>query len=327
MEQTKPLSGSTPGKVEDAVREHRPSPRARGARRGLSLTAALGLCLAVSLGGCAWLADKQRELVYRPTPGSFSTWAPVSANDVPLWLTQPVSPSSSERIRAIWMPQPDPKAPAVLYLHGTFRNVFQNRPKIVPIFEAGYSVLAVDYRGWGESTDITPSEATIMADAEVAWAEFAWRVPEAQRRVIYGHSMGSGVAVELARRHQGTPARRQYGALVLEAAFTSLPDVASDYGGVGKLGAWLTTERFASLDKIKALTVPKWFVVGTDDNTVPPKHSQRLFDAAPEPKSLIVFEGGSHSRLQDKDPAKYRQLWTDIATWLRVGTNASAAAR
>ena len=325
MEQTKPLSGSTSGQAADTVLVHRPPPCAQRARRGLSLTAALGLCLAVSLGGCAWLADKQRELVYRPTPGSFDAWSQVSANDVPLWLTQAVSPNNNERIRAIWMPQPDPKAPAVLYLHGTFRNVFQNRPKIVPIFEAGYSVLAVDYRGWGESTDITPSEATIMADAEVAWAEFAWRVPEAHRRVIYGHSMGSGVAVELARRHRTPTGRAQYGALVLESAFTSLPDVARDYGGVGRLGAWLTTERFASLDKVATLPAPKWFVVGSDDNTVPPSHSQRLFDAAAPPKSLIVFDGGSHSRLQDKDPAKYRQLWNDVATWLRAGATATSS--
>lgn len=300
------------------------SPGWRQALRAWPLAAAASF--ACMLPGCAWLADQQRELLYRPTPGVLAQWHGISDADEPLWLTQVVDEQTNHEIRALWIPQKDPRAPAVLYLHGTFRNLFQNRPKIEPIYAAGYSVLAIDYRGWGESTDITPSEASILADAEVAWREFAWRVPDARRRVVYGHSMGSGVAIELARRHQGTAAAPGLGALVVEAAFTSMPDIARPRGTLGRVAAWLTTEQFNSIDKIPDITVPKWFLVGTADNTVPPMHSQALFNAATQPKSLIVFDGGSHSRMQEKDPDKYRATWQEVARWLAAPAPAAAPA-
>jgi uncharacterized protein len=277
------------------------------------LVASAALCL----NGCSWLATTQRKLVYRPTPGSIEGWESISGQDEPLWLSQPLGPRLTQGVRALWIPQPDPQAPAVLYLHGTFRHMVQNRPKILPIYRAGFSVLAVDYRGWGESTPMVPSEDTIMADAEVAWREFTWRVPQAHRRVLYGHSMGSGVAVELAVRHRNATGTPAYGAVVLESAFTSLPGIARDHGSLGRIAAWITTEQFASIDKIPRVPGPKWFLTGSADNTVPPLHSRRLFDAASDPRSLVVFPGGTHSRMQESDPQRYQRVWTEVAEWLK----------
>src|SRR3974390_1618162 len=95
------------------------------------LLAWLGLS---ALSGCAWVDAKQRALIYRPTPGALQDWHAVTPHDELLWL--PVSVRSKDHraatapqgVRAIWVPHSDPQAPAVLYLHGTFRNVFQNRP-------------------------------------------------------------------------------------------------------------------------------------------------------------------------------------------------------
>lgn len=285
-----------------------------------------GAGAALCLNGCAWLADKQRKLVYRPTPGSIEAWVPIGPRDESLWLTQRIDRDETQGVRALWIPQADPTAPAVLYLHGTFRHMVQNRPKILPIWQAGYSVLAVDYRGWGESEAIVPSEASIMADAELAWQEFTWRVREPARRVLYGHSMGTGVAVELARRHQddGPGPGPALGALVLESAFTSLPGIAEDYGGIGHLAAAITTEEFRSLDKIGSIRVPKWFMAGSADRTVPPVHSQRLYEAASEPRHLVPFEGGNHSRMQESDPARYRAVWDEVRQTLRLRAEAEA---
>lgn len=273
---------------------------------------------ALCLNGCGWLADVQRKLVYRPTPGAIDQWQAIGPHDEAVWLTQSTDPRSSQGVRALWIPQADARAPVVLYLHGTFRHMVQNRPKILPIWQAGFAVLAVDYRGWGESASIVPSEASIMADAELAWQEFIWRVPEPSRRVVYGHSMGSGVAVELAIRHQndGPGPRPALGALVLESAFTSLPGIAADHGGLGRIAAAITTEEFRSLDKIGRVNLPKWFMVGTADRTVPPIHSQRLYDAAQEPRQLVRFEGGGHSRMQESDPARYRAVWDEVRATL-----------
>jgi hypothetical protein len=276
------------------------------------------LLLPVLLGvsGCAWLDVKQRGWIYRPTPGQLADWAPITAHDEPLWLALPGVDANGapQRLRAIWVPAADPGAPAVLYLHGTFRNLFQNRPKIAAIQAAGFSVLAVDYRGWGESASALPSEASIVADAELAWAEFARRAPDPAARILFGHSMGSGVAVELALRH---PAPAAYAALVLESAMTSMPDIARAQGLLGSLAAWATTQQFNSLAKIARIDAPTWFLSGTADNTVPSRQSRQLYDAAQGSRHLELFEGGSHSGLAQEFPERYRAVWREVAAALQ----------
>ena len=294
-------------------------PLLRGCKASILLVVALTL-----LSGCAWLDTKQRGWIYRPTPGVLADWKPITAHDEPIYLSPSgLRPDANgatgpapQRLRAIWVPAEDPQAPAVLYLHGTFRNLFQNRPKIAAIHDAGFSVLAVEYRGWGESTPLLPSEASIVEDAELAWIEFQRRVPQARDRIIFGHSMGSGVAVELALRHREPPA---YGALVLESAMTSMPDIARDQGMLGSFAALLTTQHFASVDKIADISVPKWFLTGSADNTVPSHQSQRLYDTAQGDKHLELFKGGSHSGLAQEFPERYRAVWRDVAAKLAGG--------
>jgi hypothetical protein len=277
------------------------------------------------LSGCAAIDAQQREKVYRPTPGTLADWKPVTARDEPIWLEMPAAEpgAPAQRLRAIWIPAADPAAPSVLYLHGTFRNMFQNRPKIAAISAAGLSVLAVDYRGWGESTSLLPSEATIMQDAEVAWAELVRRAPRVDSRVIFGHSMGSGVAVELALRHADPPA---YGALVLESAMTSMPDMLRDYGAIGVILAPLVTQQFASIDKIDRIGPPKWFMSGSADKVVPPRQTQRLYDAAGGVKHIEMFDGGSHSGLHQEFEQRYQAVWRGVAASLASGPVVGAAA-
>ena len=289
----------------------------------LTLRLTLGLALLTpALSGCAWLDVKQRGWIYRPTPGQLSDWQAITPQDEAFWLSRPDDTAQpgpgpgapAQRLRAIWVPGPDVAAPAVLYLHGTFRNLFQNRAKIAAIQAAGFAVLAVDYRGWGESSAVLPSEASIVEDAELAWAEFQRRVPQAAARIIFGHSMGSGVAVELALRHRAGPA---YGALVLESAMTSMPDIARAQGFWGGVAAWVTTQQFASINKIGQIDAPKWFLTGTADNTVPSRQTERLYAAAHGPRQLERFDGGSHSGLAQEFPARYRAIWQQVAATVK----------
>lgn len=281
---------------------------------------AIVLLLAASLAsGCAWFDTRQRNLIYRPTPGTVADWQPITAHDEALWLDLPTMPGhESQRLRAMWVPQPDPAAPAVLYLHGTYRNVFQNQPKINAIHAAGFAVLALEYRGYGDSSFQLPSEQSVNEDTERGWVELERRVSDPARRVIYGHSMGSGAATALAWRHrpQGA-APPAYGALVLESAFTSLPDIARDSGTFGGLLAPLATQRFASIELIDAISAPKWFIAGTADRTVPAVHSQRLFDASSGARALVLIDGGGHSRLYRDDPTRYAATWAEVACYLR----------
>lgn len=288
---------------------------------------ALGLVLLIGASGCSHLQARQREAIYRPTPGIPASFtglqAPDEAYSLPWSEPQAVRLIGGERLPAgapqsvhlWWMPQASGPGPSLLYLHGTFRNLYRNRPKIDALREAGFTVLAVDYRGWGASTPLSPSEASILQDAQLAWAEFARRVPDPRQRVIYGHSMGGGVAVALAAslRHP-----QDYAALVLESTFTSLPDVAASAGLLGRVGAVLTTEHMDSLQRIGAVQAPLLMLHGTADATVPFALGQRLFEAARMPeKTWVPIEGGAHSTLQSDAPALYQQTLRGLADRLR----------
>ena len=258
------------------------------------------LCgIAATLLGCAWLDTKQRELVYRPTPGRPAGFAGLRPGDLEYKVGL-----GSDQVQFWWLPNADPQAPTLLYLHGTFRNLYQNLRKVEALRDAGFSVVALDYRGWGESTPILPSEASIYADANLAWGELVRRQPEPRKRVIFGHSMGSGVAVELAsQRHAGV----DYGGLMLESSFTRLPDVARANGNLGTFAAMFATQEFNSLGKIGRVDAPILMLHGSADNTVPVALGRRLFEAAPKGTRWVEIANGSHSGLDREAPQEYRQ--------------------
>ncbi|KNZ32232.1 MAG: hypothetical protein AD742_12860 [Methylibium sp. NZG] len=264
------------------------------------------LGLVLSLGGCAWFDAKQRQLVLRPTPGSAPAgFAGLRAGDQAFAVAVPgATPGTFDSLQMWWLPHADPSAPTLLYLHGTFRNLYQNVPKIDALRDAGFAVLAVDYRGWGDSTPIIPSEATIYADADVAWAELQRRESDPNRRVIYGHSMGGGVAVELASRLRH---RIDYGALILESTFTRGADVAFATNWLLGVISRFSSQKFDSLAKIGRVDAPVLMLHGDADRTVPVALGRKLRDAAPAGTRWVEFAGGSHSRLQSDAPAEYRQ--------------------
>ena len=277
------------------------------------------LCLicgvATTLIGCAWFDAKQRELVFRATPGQPGNFPGLRAGDLAFTVDVPgAAAGRNEQLHMWWLPNANAQAPTLLYLHGTFRNLYQNLPKIDALRDAGFAVLAVDYRGWGDSTPIVPSEATIYADANVAWAELVRRQGDPRKRVIYGHSMGSGVAVELAsRRRVGS----DYGALILESSFPRLPDVAKAVGVIGTIASWFASQEFDSAEKIKAVDAPILMLHGSADKTVPVELGRRLRDAAPKGTRWVEFEGGTHSRLHSDVPVLYQQALRSLIVQLR----------
>ena len=259
----------------------------------------------VSVSACAWLDVKQREIVYRPTPGLESDFSGQRAGDQRYFVKLPaIGDAPAERLELWWLPHADPSAATLLYFHGTFRTLFQNLPKIDALRAAGFSVLAVEYRGWGLSTPITPSEPSIMQDANTAWAELQHLEPRSRSRVLYGHSMGSGVAVDLASRlHVGS----DYGGLILESGFTSFTDIARSAGFVAGLLATASNERFTSIEKIGRVDAPLLMLHGSADATIPLPLGAKLFAAANQPKTWLTVEGGAHSDLQQVDAAGYQR--------------------
>lgn len=222
-------------------------------------------------------------------------------------------PARTEALALWWLPHANPQAPTLLYLHGTFRHLGQNLPKIDALREAGFAVLAVDYRGWGESAAIVPTEASIQADARTAWEELCHRQPQPGRRVIFGHSMGGAVAVALASELQQG---RDYGALILESTFTRMPEVAAVAGFWGRLAASVTSLEFDSLSRVARVDAPLLMLHGTADHTVPVELGRRLRDAARPGVRWVEIPGGTHSRLHSEAPGAYRQALHDLmALW------------
>ncbi|GAB4406906.1 MAG: alpha/beta hydrolase [Rhodoferax sp.] len=256
------------------------------------------------LVACAPLDARLRLAIYRPTLAQTTQSLPsptIQAYTI-------AGPEAGSRVSLWWWAQACAQAPALLYLHGTFRNLAGNAGKIAALHQAGFSVLALDYRGWGESSPTVPSQASIVADARLAWAELQRLQPMPARRVVYGHSMGSGVAVALASR---LPQDALAG-LILESAFTSFADVAREAGfWAGFLAQW-TRERFESQAQIGTVRVPLLMLHGALDDTVPITLGQRLFDAANPPKRWVAFDGGHHSDLHEADGARYQQALRDF---------------
>ena len=280
------------------------------------------LCmLSMSIGGCAWLSAKQSQFALRPTPGRPAGLADDNVlfrpGDV-RWLVSvaPVEGAGAaqpDKLALWWLPHADPQAPTLLYLHGTFRNLYQNLTKIDALRAAGYSVVAVDYRGWGDSTAIVPTEASITADARVAFAELQSRQSDPARRVIFGHSMGGAVAVRLASTlHAVRAGGTDYAALVLESTFTRLPDIAAQAGFWGRVAAAATTLEFDSLSRIGRVDAPLLMLHGTADRTVPVALGRRLRDAAPAGVQWVEIEGGTHSRLHSEAPEIYQQALAQL---------------
>jgi uncharacterized protein len=280
--------------------------RGRSGKSAWGIVRAWLVCGALTtLVGCAWVDSKQRELVYRPTPGRPANFIGLRAGDETYMLDVPgVSADRPDHLQLWWLPNSNPQAPTLLYLHGTFRNLFQNHRKIEVLRDAGFGVVAVEYRGWGESSAVLPSEASINADAAVAWDELARRQPDPNKRVIFGHSMGGGVAIELASHKH---VRSDYAALILESTFTRLPDVAKSVGVLGTIASWFATQEFDSTSKIGTIDAPILMMHGTADKTVPFELGKTLFESAPAGTRWVEFPGGSHSGLDRESPDLYRQ--------------------
>ncbi|RZI82409.1 MAG: alpha/beta hydrolase, partial [Pseudomonas sp.] len=253
---------------------------------------------------------KERELVFRIEPGQASWFRGLPAGVQELDL-RPRTFTANQSLHAWWWPAQRADAPAILYLHGVRWNLTGQLFRIEQLHAMGYSVLAVDYRGFGQSRGDLPSEATVYEDAQVAWERFAQLQPDRNKRLIFGHSLGGAVAVELAAelsrqaQKDGSPSAAR--GLILESTFTSLGDVAAVVADTALPVRWLLSQKFDSIDKIDQVGMPVLLVHGQDDRYVPPRFSQQLYEAAQQPKTLLLVPGASHNNSMSLAGPRYRQ--------------------
>jgi uncharacterized protein len=265
-------------------------------RRSVFSRFVAGLLLAASVGGCAYLTEKQGDLIFRPTRDTW--WGYQNAGLQYEERFVPVG-ANGDRLHAFWAPADDKAAPVLLYLHGARWNLTGSVTRIERWRKLGFSVLAIDYRGFGKSTGESPSEQLSYEDAQAAW-DYLVKAAPGRERYIVGHSLGGAIAVELALR------RPEASGVVLEATFTSIRDMVQ-YTAWRMLPVGLIlTQEFDTIAKIPKIRPPLIVVHGTSDTVVPFEMGERLFAAAPGPKRFIRVEGGNHHNLSSVANDQYR---------------------
>ena len=186
-----------------------------------------------------------------------------------------------------WYWPAESERPAVLFLHGNAGDRSYRLDILRGLHARGYTVLSLDYRGYGGSAGM-PSEDGLYLDAEAA---ATWLKRNGHDQLLYfGESLGTGVAVELARR--SPPA-----ALILEAPFDSLTEVAG-YHFPWLPVRWMLRDRFDSAAKIGRIEAPLLIIHGDEDRVVPQARGRALFEAAAEPKTWIPIPGAGHNDLR-----------------------------
>lgn len=258
--------------------------------------------VAGAIGGCAYLDGKQGELIFRPTQATWWGYKDAGLAYEERWI--PVG-ENGDRLHAFWAPADDKAAPVLLYLHGARWNLTGSVARIERWRKLGFGVLAIDYRGFGKSTAASPSEQLAYEDAEAAW-DYLGRAEPSRPRFIVGHSLGGAIAAELALR------RPQASGLVLEATFTSIPDMVEHTAWRVLPVGLILTQRFDTLAKLPRVRMPVLVVHGTSDAIVPFEMGERLFAAAAGPKRFIRVEGGSHHNLSALAGEQYRAALREL---------------
>ena len=254
------------------------------------------------VGGCAFLVEKQGDLIFRPNKDSWRGFDGARYKFDEHWVAVA---GGEQKLHAWWLGAEKPNAPVVLYLHGARWNLTGSVTRIDRWRQLGFAVFAVDYRGFGKSTAVAPTEAFAYEDAEAAWDYLAKLAP-GRERFIVGHSLGGAIAVELARR------RPDASGLVLEATFTSVREmIGQSRWGFLPVGLILT-QKFDTLAKIGEVKMPVLVVHGTRDSVVPFEMGERLYLAAPAPKRLVKVEGAGHHNLSGAGFEQYRQALAEL---------------
>ena len=267
----------------------------------------IAVLLATALfAGCATLDEKQRAWIFQPSDRTWGGGLAAAEGMQDVWIPLPsakgekTADNAAAKLHGLWLPASKPAAPVLLYLHGARFNVTGSAPRIRRMQELGFSVLAIDYRGFGKSSPGLPSEATAYEDARAAWDWLGKQYPS-QPRYIFGHSLGGPIAIHLA-----SEVLDESGTLV-EGTFTSIAEVV----GTTKWGwvplSFLITQRFEAVKKVAQTGSPLLVVHGAEDQLIAPALGRKLFDAAVEPKMFVLVEGGSHHNTNYVGLPQYRE--------------------
>jgi pimeloyl-ACP methyl ester carboxylesterase len=218
-----------------------------------------------------------------------------------VWIGfQSQADGTAVRLHGLWLPQDDAQAPRLLFLHGAWLDVRGSARRMRRMHDLGFAVLAIDYRGFGLSTNTLPSEQLALEDARAAWQWLGRRTPAAPR-YLFGHSLGGALAIELAAEVDDEAG------VIVEGTFTSMADVLRSFSwGWLPLGP-LLTQRFDAAARIAQIGSPLLVVHGSDDSLIPPELGRALYERARGRKRFELVEGGSHHDTNARGQVQYRR--------------------
>jgi uncharacterized protein len=239
--------------------------------------------LLVYLGGIVVLYAKQRAMLF-PIPKT-ARIAPAAAG-MPEAEEHILTTDDGEKV-IVWHVPARAGQPVVLFFPGNGDFLAGRVARFRAIVADGTGLIALSYRGYAGSSG-HPSEKGLLRDAAAAYA-FATARYSAGQIVVWGFSLGTGVAVALAAEQ---PVQK----LVLEAPYTSTVDVADALLRIVPV-RWLMTDQFHSDERIAGVTAPILVMHGERDPAIPIALAERLFALAPQPKQFVRFPEGGHENL------------------------------
>jgi len=205
----------------------------------------------------------------------------------------------------------------LIYFHGNADSIGGNAEHSCRLSKYGFNVLVVDYRGFGKSVVGPPTEKKAYADAESVYQYvLSQKHVTPDHLIIYGHSLGGAIAIELATHHP------EASGLIAESTFTSVVEEAATEPQYRIFPLRLLVhEKFDSLSKVPTLKMPVLFIHGDLDEVIPKEMGEKNFAAAPEPKAMVIIHGGHHVNCASVEPEKYKNA---VMEFLARGMTAAA---
>ena len=225
----------------------------------------------------------QRTLIYFPDK---SKPTPVQGVDIVRVVAQDGQP-----LEAWYIPPATPDKLVIVLFHGNAGHYGHRTYKAQMYLAAGYGMLLAEYRGYGGNRGAI-SEQGFYHDgrAYIDWLLKAQKI-DVGNIILYGESIGSGVAVQMAMEYK-------IKGLVLEVPFSSLVDIAGrQYPFIPV--KYLLRDRYMNIEKIEKINAPLLVMHGHKDQTIPFDSAKKLFKAARNPKKFVEFPQGNHNNLYD----------------------------
>jgi len=240
------------------------------------------LCVGLYFEQAKFIFVPQREVLH--TPKEFGC----DAQEI-------IIDSGGQMMRGWWL-SADPRVSAqmgsrtIVYFHGNGGSIGANAEHACRLRNLGLNVLVFDYRGYGQSSDISPTEESVFSDADAAWNYLVKeRNVDPHKIIIYGHSLGGAVAIEMAKRHPDAAA------LITESTFTSIRAMADLNRNFRFFPlSLILNQKMESLDKIKSIRMPTFIIHGTADEVVPSSMGEQLYAASAGAKEIYLVGGAGH---------------------------------